>query len=95
MEAEYVALRTSCQDPFPLIDITKEICSIFDVDLIINEAADMHIKIHKDNVGTLALGKLEPCRMTPHSKHYGIKYHWFCEHIGARKIQLVKVSSKD
>ena len=25
----------------------------------------MHVKIHKDNVGALALGKLESCHMTP------------------------------
>jgi hypothetical protein len=55
----------------------------------------MHIKIHEDNVGALDLGKLEPRRMTPRSKHYAIKYHWFQEHIGPRKIQLKKISSKD
>ncbi len=55
----------------------------------------MYIKIHKDNVGVIALGKLEPCRMTPCSKHYAIKYHWFREHIGPQKIQLVKISSED
>jgi hypothetical protein len=56
----------------------------------------MHIKIHEDNVGALALGKLEPRRMTPRSsKHYAIKYHWFWEHIGPRNIVLVKISSED
>jgi hypothetical protein len=95
MEAEYIALSTSCQDLFPLIDITKEICLVFDVDLVVSETADMHIKIHADNVGALALGKLEPCRMRPCSKHYAIKYHWFCKHIGPRKIQLVKISSEN
>ena len=55
----------------------------------------MHIKIHEDNVGALILGKLEPQRMTPRSKHYAVKYHWFREHIGPRNIQLVKISSED
>ena len=45
----------------------------------------MHIKIYEDNVGALALGKLEPCQMT----------HLFREHIGPRNIQLVKISSED
>ncbi len=93
MEAEYVALSTSCQDLFPLIDITTELCLIFDVDLVVNETADMHIKIHEDNVGALALGKLESHRMMPCSKHYAIKYHGFREHISPWKIQLVKKSS--
>ena len=55
----------------------------------------MHKKIHKDNVGALALGKLEPCQMNLRSKHYAIKNHWFWEHIGPHNIQLVKISSKD
>jgi hypothetical protein len=93
MEAEYVALSTSCRDLFLLINVTIEICSIFEVDLIVKETENMHIKVHEDNVGALALGKLEPCRLTPHSKHYAIKYHWFCKHIGPRNIQLVHISS--
>ena len=75
MEAEHVALSSSCRDLFPLIDITQEICSAL---LLTPPAtAQMHIKIHEDNVGALALGKLEPRRMTPRSKHYALKYHWF------------------
>ena len=95
MEAEYVALSTSCRDLFPLIDLTKEICSIFKMDMVVKDTADMHIKVHEDNVGALALGKLEPRRMTPRSKHYAIKYHWFRKHIGPRRIQLVHISSDD
>jgi hypothetical protein len=70
MEAEYVALSTSCQDLFPIIDITNKLCSIFNLDM--QASADLHIKIHKDNVGALMLGKLEPRQMTPCSKHYEI-----------------------
>jgi hypothetical protein len=33
--------------------------------------------------------------MTPRSKHYGIKYHWFYKHIGPQNIHLVKISSED
>jgi hypothetical protein len=56
---------------------------------------NMHVKIHKDNVGTLILGKLEPRRMTPQSKHHAVKYHWFCKHLGPRGIELVKIASTD
>lgn len=57
--------------------------------------SNMIIKIYKDNVGALTLGRLEPCRMTPQSKHYAIKYHGFREQIGPRNIELVKVDSVD
>jgi hypothetical protein len=33
--------------------------------------------------------------MTPHSKHYAVKYHWFREHIGPCNIQLIKIKTKD
>jgi hypothetical protein len=87
MEAEYVTLSTSCCDFFPLIDITNELCTALQFKM--QAETHMHIKIHKDNVGALMLGKLEPRRMTPRSKHYAVKYHWFCEHIGPRNIQLI------
>jgi hypothetical protein len=82
---EYVALSTLFQDLFPLIDVANEICSIFHIGLIVHKRADLHIKIHEDYIGALALGKLEPRQMTPRSKHYAIKYHWFQEHLGPRK----------
>ncbi len=75
MEAEYVALSTFCRDLFPLIDVTKEICSAFSLNL--PDITNMHITIYKDYVGTLMLGQLEPQRMTLRSKHYTVKYHWF------------------
>ncbi len=93
MEAEYVALSTSCCDIFPLIDVTREISKAFSMELL--DITQMHVKIHEDNVGALALGKLEPCHMTPCSKHYTIKYHWFREHIGPHNIELVEISSED
>jgi hypothetical protein len=58
MEAEYVALSTSCCDLFPLIDVAKEICSAFSLNL--PDKTNMHITTHKDIVGTLMLGELEP-----------------------------------
>jgi len=93
MEAEYVALSASCRDLFPLIDVTKEICSAFS--LILPDETNMHITIHEDNVGTLILGQLEPRRMTPRSKHYAVKYHWFCERLIPRKITLVKIATNE
>ncbi len=93
MEAEYVALSTSCCNLFPLIDVTREISKAYSIKL--SDTAQMHVKFHEDNVGALALGKLEPHHMTPCSKHYAIKYHWFREHIGPRNIEFVKISSED
>ncbi len=94
MEAEYVALITSCRDLFPLIDVTEDIWLVFSLDKhVFCEHARQHIKIHEENVGALTLSKLEPRRMTPRSKHYVIKYYWFRKQIGPRQIKLVKIAT--
>jgi hypothetical protein len=89
MEAEYVALSTSCKDLFPIVSMVQELAG--SVGLQVNDIAKMHIKIHEDNVGALTLAKLEPARMTPRSKHYAIKYHWFREHVHANRVKIVKI----
>lgn len=91
MEAEYVALSTSCKDLFPIVSMVQELAG--SVGLQVNDIAKMHIKIHEDNVGALTLAKLEPARMTPRSKHYAIKYHWFREHVHAKRVKIVKIDS--
>jgi hypothetical protein len=63
MEAECAALSASCHDLFPMIDVTNKICSA--LHLTLSDTPEVNIKIHKDNVGTLILGPLEPRRMTP------------------------------
>ena len=93
MEAEYIALSTACRDLFPLIDKLTEITSM--LNLPFQPGSNMHIRIHEDNAGALILGKLEPRRMTPRSKHYAVKYHWFREQLVPRNIQLVKIASQN
>ena len=93
MESEYVALSTACKDLFPVMDLVKEIGTFFN--LPIKDKARFHVRIHEDNVGALLLGQLEPRRMTPRSKHYAVKYHWFREQIEPRGITLVKIGTKE
>jgi hypothetical protein len=93
MEAEYVALSQSCKDLFPIMDLVGELSEA--LNLSPDKVGRMHVKIHEDNVGALTLAGLEPRRMTPRSKHYAIKYHWFREQIVARKIKLVKIATED
>jgi hypothetical protein len=95
MEAEYISISTACRDLFPVVALVKEIGRTvgFTQDFI----SKIHVRIHEDNVGALTLGKLEPRRMTPRSKHYAIKYHWFREKIAdkSNKIELVKIDTKN
>ena len=93
MEAEYVALSTSCKDLFPVLDLIQELGSF--MGLTIEQATNLHVQIHEDNVGALTLGNLEPRRMTPRSKHYAVKYHWFRTHLKPRNIILTKIATHD
>ena len=95
MEAEYVALSTACKDLVPVTAIVKELSRA--VGFSDSVASNLHIKVHEDNVGALTLANLEPRRMTPRSKHYAIKYHWFREYVAnpVNKVSIVKIDSKN
>jgi hypothetical protein len=67
MEAEYIALSTSCKDLF-WIDVTTKLCLALEIPL--QKGVNLHVKIHENNVGALTLRQLEPRQMTPCSKHY-------------------------
>ncbi|KAL7526402.1 hypothetical protein ACHAWF_008462 [Thalassiosira exigua] len=94
MEAEYVALSTAMKDLLPLVDLVKEIAGRWS--LPVRGKTGFHVRVHEDNAGALTLAELEPRRMTPRSKHYAIKYHWFRWHVGARGrhgITLLKIDT--
>ena len=95
MEAEYVALSTSCRELVPIVDLEKELGAA--TKLPIKDDTSMHISIHEDNSGALVLGKLELPIMTPRSKHYADKYHWFRRRVNREGsgIKLLKIDTKD
>ena len=75
MESEYIALSTACKDLLPIRNIAKEIakaCGITD-----EERSSMHTTIWEDNVGALTLANLELPLLTPRSKSFAVRYHWF------------------
>ena len=78
---------------FPVQDLLLEIggCLALPVD----PTSRLHIEVHEDNVGALTLGRLEPRRMTPRSKHYAIKYHWFRSQLTTRNVTLSKIQSSE
>eukprot|EP00956_Cyclotella_meneghiniana_P019897 scaffold34567_cov66-Cyclotella_meneghiniana.AAC.3 len=92
MEAEYVGLSTACKDLLPIMalvhELRRSVCLSDEFD------ANLHCKIHEDNVGALTFANLEPRCMTPRSKHYSIKYHWFREHVHnkSNRIDIVKLN---
>ena len=91
MESEYVAISMAMKELLPLQRIVLEICHNLKVDL--DKIATIKSELWEDNAGALALAKLEPPRMTPRSKHYALKYHWFREFVRLGKVGLNKIST--
>ena len=75
MEAEYVAMSTSMRDLLPMMDIVHEVFTSIGLKEI-DEPSKIST-VWEDNNGALTLANLETPRMTPRSKYYDIKYHWF------------------
>ena len=96
MEEEYVALSSACKDLFPVMDVLSDIAG--DLSILSSDSAKIHVRVHEDNAGALTLAKMEPGQMTPRSKHYALRYHWFRQQLsphGPRKIELLKIDTKD
>jgi len=91
MQAEYVALSTGMRDLLPFRNLTLEICE--HIGLTPNQLATIKSTVWEDNIGALTLANLEPPRITPRSKHFAIKYHWFRESLKPGEIEIVKVDT--
>ena len=93
MEAEYNALSMAMKDLLPLQRLVHTVAGAVSLD--VQNLIEMKTTVWEDNSGALTLANLEPGRMTPRSKHYGVKYHWFRSHLKPNNIQVVKVDTKD
>jgi Reverse transcriptase (RNA-dependent DNA polymerase) len=93
MEAEYNALSTALKDLLPLKRLVQTVAKAVNIPL--EPQILMRVTVWEDNTGALTLANLEPGRMTPRSKHYGVKYHWFREHLKPNGIQVLKIDTKN
>ena len=94
MEAEYTALSTAMRELIPLREKIIEISKEFDLEQL-DTTKIVKTTVHEDNMGCLKLANLEPGRMTPRSKHYAVKYHWFRSHIHPKQIEIKHVDSSE
>jgi hypothetical protein len=93
MEAEYSALSTAMRDLFTIKMLATEISE--NVGLTQEPITHFRTTVWEDNAGSLKLATLEPGRMNPISKWYGIKYHWFRIKRKPNCIDIIKISSAD
>ncbi len=97
LEAEYIALSQAMRDLLPMRRVLEDIGTKLKLEFI--KPAMVHSTIFEDNNGALSLAKTP--RMTPPTKHIGVKYHWFKSHISGdndpnpKGIQIKKVDTHD
>jgi len=49
------------------------------------------VQVWEDNEGCLILANMKPPQLTPRSKHYAVKYHWFKEQLVPEEIEIKKI----
>ena len=91
MVAEYIALNTSLNQLIPLKRLVESVWNAVGLD--INKLVTIKSTVWEDNQGCSILANMEPPRMTPRSKHYAIKYHWFRTQLKPNGIVIQSISS--
>ena len=90
MMAEYIALSIGMRELIPLIDLFNEICSA----LVIERTKESKVvRVFEDNEGALNLASKQLPQMTPQSKHFAVKYHWFREKIHDYRIKILSIDT--
>ena len=89
MEAEYVvALSQAMRDLIPFLDFAHEIDEVYDQS---TAAPTLHCTVFEDNNGALELANTP--RYRPRTKHIGIKYHHFRDHVKRGVIKIEKIDT--
>jgi Reverse transcriptase (RNA-dependent DNA polymerase) len=93
MEAEYVALSTATRDVLSLRNQLEEMMNELKIQKELKFKA--HSQVFEDNAGALALTTL--LTLTPHSKHYATKYHFFKLRTKEQggMLDIKKINTKD
>jgi len=84
MEAEYTALSVAMKALIPFRSLFKTVA--IGIGLDSTKITTFKTTVWEDNVGALTFAQMEPGPMTPRSKHYAIKYHWFRSHLKPNSV---------
>ena len=92
IQPEVIAFAACCRVLIPIIDMVKGIGSA--VGLSTSKQTEMHISIHADNAGCIALTKKLTPECTAASKHYAMTTHWFWEMCMLLGASILKIDTK-
>ena len=91
MHAEYIALSTGMRELMPIKNTFEYICNNMKIKV---PPSSKVIRVWEDNEGALKLATSAKEKVTPHTKHFAIKYHWFCEKLDELKIVIKYIDTK-
>ena len=92
LEAEFIALSTGMRDLLPAREILLALAK--SIGLAVPDGASLRSTVFEDNNGCLTLATVP--KMTPRTKHIGVKYFWFRSKVGPGSgINIQKVDTKD
>ena len=86
-----MALYYSVRELLPLKSITKEVIDNLGIDSENLKFVSIHT-IYEENNWAIVVAKTP--RITPTSKHIGVKYHWFRKHVGKESV-IRKIDSEN
>ena len=102
-EAEYIALSQALRTLLPIRNTLEEILKVIEVSIkfptaIQTQSQAIHqfeTDVHEDNNSALMLATEQ--RVTPRTKHYAVKLHWFWSIINdpSNRIKIVKIDTKE
>ena len=93
MEAEYNALSYAMRSALPFKTAVLMVAKA--IGLSDDRTTTFKTTVWEDNAGALTLANMEPGRITPRSKHYAIKYHWFRSHLKPNQVEVKKIDTHD
>jgi hypothetical protein len=91
MEAKYNGLSLCMRDLLPFKRLLLAVAN--GIGLADDILTTFKMTVWEDNNGPLTVAKMEPGQMTPHSKHYTIKYHWFYSHLVPNQVEVNKIDT--
>ncbi len=91
MEAECNALSTAVRDLIPFRNVALSVAKTVGVDEEV--LTTFRSTVHEDNAGCLTLANMEEGRVTPRSKHYAVRTHWFRSHLIPNHVEIVKIDT--
>jgi hypothetical protein len=58
-----------------------------------DQSTTFRTSVWEDNQGAHSLANMELGRITPRSKHYAIKFHWFRSHLKPSRVEVKKIDT--